>query len=62
MHPLHYIGGGKFGSRAANCLNKKEPNACIVIVDSGLNMRRGWAGRVLAYYFSIPTLAFTPFW
>ncbi len=57
-----FIGGGKFGSRAAHYLNKEDPNARIMIVDSGPNTNRGWEGWVLVFYFSIPTLAFIPFW
>jgi len=43
---LWIIGGGKFGSRAAHHLNKKDPNAHILLIDSDPDTLRGWKGRV----------------
>lgn len=40
------IGGGKFGSRAAHCLNRKDPNARILLIDSDPDRLQGWKGRV----------------
>ena len=35
-----------FGSRAANCLSKKDPDARIVLVDSDSDTLREWEGQV----------------
>jgi len=40
------IGGGKFGSRAADYLNRKDPNARILLIDSDPDTLQGWKGRV----------------
>lgn len=39
------IGAGKFGSRAVDCLHKKDPNARIILVDSDPNTLYEWKGR-----------------
>ena len=40
------IGGGKFGSRAAHCLSRKDPNARILLIDSDPDTLQGWKRRV----------------
>ncbi len=43
---LWIIGAGKFGSRAAYVLNKKDPSARIMIIDSDPDTLHQWKGRV----------------
>lgn len=40
------IGAGRFGSRAAQFLHKKDPNAQIILVDSNPSGLRQWEGRI----------------
>jgi hypothetical protein len=40
------IGAGKVGSRAVNCLRKKDPDARIILVDSNSDTLHEWKGQV----------------